>query len=139
MISLATSMNLLLKGRITGMSSMIAGVISNEGTTWKISVLSGMVITSSVSWMFFGFDAYNNGKTHVFDPPASVVSKLDLIGFTLAGLLVGIGTRLGNGCTSGHGVCGLPRLSLRSYVAVGVFMAFGIAVATLRGLFPFLN
>jgi len=52
----------------------------------------------------------------------------------LAGLLVGFGTRLGNGCTSGHGVCGMARFSKRSFSAVGVFLATGVLTATLFGL-----
>lgn len=53
-------------------------------------------------------------------------------GFFIAGLLVGFGTKVGNGCTSGHGVCGMPRLALRSWVAVGTFMICGIAMSTFR-------
>lgn len=64
---------------------------------------------------------------------------MNIFGFALAGLLVGVGTCLGSGCTSGHGVCGLPRLSIRSYIAVGVFMVFGMALATFRNYVPFLS
>lgn len=55
-----------------------------------------------------------------------MISNLDLIGFALSGLLVGFGTKLGNGCTSGHGLCGLPRFSLRSFVAVGLCINYYI-------------
>ena len=59
-----------------------------------------------------------------------------LLLITLAGVLVGLGTRIGNGCTSGHGICGLGRLSVRSLVATSVFMATGvITVAVVRHLF----
>lgn len=51
----------------------------------------------------------------------------------LAGFLVGFGTRLGSGCTSGHGVCGLPRFSKRSFIATGVFMGFGILTVAVLG------
>jgi uncharacterized membrane protein YedE/YeeE len=57
----------------------------------------------------------------------------------IGGLLVGWGTKMGNGCTSGHGVCGLPRLAPRSMVAVPVFMAAGMAMASLRYYLPFLH
>ncbi len=56
-------------------------------------------------------------------PPAPITVETPVLGLIAAGLLVGYGTRLGNGCTSGHGICGLARLSVRSAVAVGVFMA----------------
>ena len=71
-----------------------------------------------------------------------MISNLEIVGFGIAGFLVGFGTKLGtqitincfigNGCTSGHGVCGIPRLSIRSFVAVGCFMSFGLGLATLR-------
>ncbi len=67
-----------------------------------------------------------------FDIPSVMLGDLGILGFGLAGLLVGFGTKLGNGCTSGHGVCGLPRLSIRSYAAVGCFMGTGIATATAK-------
>lgn len=57
----------------------------------------------------------------------------------LGGLLVGVGTRLANGCTSGHGVCGLPRFSLRSLVAVIIFMIVAIITATIRFYYPYFN
>jgi uncharacterized membrane protein YedE/YeeE len=67
------------------------------------------------------------------------IGGLDVFGWVIGGLLVGLGTKLGNGCTSGHGVCGLPRLSPRSFVAVAAFMSTGILVATLRHYEPFFN
>ncbi|EAS05352.2 YeeE/YedE family protein (macronuclear) [Tetrahymena thermophila SB210] len=139
LISLATIFHLYMKGRITGMSGLLSGIIGNEGSKWKISLLSGMAITSCVFWLIFKFDPVNEGKTYIFSPPQALVSSLDIFGFALAGLLVGIGTKLGNGCTSGHGVCGLPRFSVRSFVAVFFFMAFGFGVASLRLYHPFLD
>ena len=64
-----------------------------------------------------------------------MVSGLSFVGFGLGGLLVGIGTKLGNGCTSGHGVCGLPRFSVRSWVSVPVFMIAAIIIANIRSEF----
>lgn len=64
---------------------------------------------------------------------------MNLFGFALSGVLVGLGTRLSNGCTSGHGICGLPRFSLRSITAVFVFMLSGIAIATFRYHVPFMT
>ena len=67
------------------------------------------------------------------------IAGLDFVGFCLAGLLVGFGTKLGNGCTSGHGVCGMPRWSIRSWVAVGTFMSLGIIIATIKHYADFLH
>lgn len=70
LISLATSLHLYLKGRITGMSGIMAGVIQKDASSsWKISLLTGMGITSCVLWMIFKFKPINNGKTFIFSPP----------------------------------------------------------------------
>lgn len=98
-----------------------------------------MGITSCVFWLIFGFDAFNEGKSYIFSPPAVTIAGLDLFGFALAGLLIGAGSRLAKGCTSGHGVCGLPRLSVRSYIASFLFVVFGLSLATLRYNNPFLS
>lgn len=60
------------------------------------------------------------------------ITDIGIAGSIVAGLLVGFGTKLGNGCTSGHGVCGLPRLSIRSSMAVLCFMSFGIITASIK-------
>ena len=67
-----------------------------------------------------------------FDSIVTYATQLNLIGWILAGLLVGIGTRMGSGCTSGHSVCGIPRLSKRSIVATIVFIITGMIVATFK-------
>jgi len=67
-----------------------------------------------------------------FDTDEVYDSNLSLAGFALGGLCLGIGAKMGNGCTSGHGVCGLPRKSIRSVVFIGVFMAAAAIAATLR-------
>jgi uncharacterized membrane protein YedE/YeeE len=64
---------------------------------------------------------------------------LNIFGFIFSGLLVGIGTKMGNGCTSGHGVCGIPRLSIRSIVAVCMFMITGITTSTLNSKLNFFS
>ena len=74
-----------------------------------------------------------------FDPEEDVVKGLNLAGWIIAGLLVGFGTKLGNGCPSGHGVCGLARQSCRSFMAVPTFVAFAIAMASLRYYLNLLN
>ena len=97
-----------------------------------------MLVAAGVFFDIFRYGSYN--KFTPFGPAELITSSTSYIGFGLAGLLVGFGTKLGNGCTSGHGLCGLPRISIRSIVAVAVFLCSAIAIATLRyhvGLGPF--
>lgn len=68
-----------------------------------------------------------------------MIGNLDFVGFGIAGLLTGIGTKMSNGCTSGHGVCGLPRFARRSWVAVGTFLSVAIGVATFKNYVQFLD
>lgn len=70
--------------------------------------------------------------SNAFDLPEVMIGDPGLTGFICAGFLVGFGTKLGNGCTSGHGVCGLPRLSIRSIVAVTCFMITGVITASIK-------
>ena len=111
-------------GRITGISGIASGVfIGHRGDRgWRVAFVIGL-IAGPLLLSLFGQDS-GIGTPQVGLPLMA-----------LAGLLVGIGTRLGSGCTSGHGVCGIARLSPRSLLATGVFMAFGIAtVFVLRHL-----
>ena len=78
----------------------------------------------------FRYDTHN--KFTPFGPADNIDEYTSYLGFALAGLLVGFGTKLGNGCTSGHGLCGMARLSIRSFVAVGIFLPCAIAIGTLR-------
>jgi uncharacterized membrane protein YedE/YeeE len=103
----------LLNGRIAGISGILAGVLRpvRGDTAWRLAFVLGLLLAP---WAW-----------QVFSPlPASQVAASNLT-LALAGLLVGVGTRYGSGCTSGHGVCGLSRLSVRSLVATLSFMAFG--------------
>jgi len=126
LISLATSFNLLFKGRVTGMSGIFYGLITLNEVMWRIALILGMVWTSSLFRYAVGKNSW------FFDSSENNLKNLSLGGFAFAGYLVGLGTKMANGCTSGHGVCGLPRLSKRSFIAVGTFCVFGIATATLR-------
>ena len=93
---------------------------------WKLVFMSSFLITSSLYNRFMtGSDELDTYKS------ASDISFVSDIGYAIAGFLVGFGSRLGNGCTSGHGICGLARLSKRSLAAVITFMATGIATASL--------
>jgi uncharacterized membrane protein YedE/YeeE len=122
-IGLSASLLLLGAGRVAGVSGIIAGAFSavRAERDWRLAFLAGLVAAG------LGFAA--------FAPAAITPSPRPLAWLALAGLLVGIGTRLGSGCTSGHGVCGTSRLSPRSLVATGIFVAAGMfTVALLRGL-----
>jgi uncharacterized membrane protein YedE/YeeE len=113
-IGLASSFMLLFHGRIFGISGIIAGVLKPEGfeTWWRIAAVLGLV-TGGVLIQWFGLPAF---PTEAINPSGITI---------LAGLLVGFGTRLGSGCTSGHGICGISRLSPRSIIATLTFMATG--------------
>jgi uncharacterized membrane protein YedE/YeeE len=112
-IGLAAAMFVLLNGRIAGISGILGGMLTlpKGDTAWRAAFVAGLVLAPLVYAMFHGLPAV----------------RVDAGAGTLvaAGLLVGIGTRYGSGCTSGHGVCGLSRFSPRSLVATGAFMAAG--------------
>ena len=109
-----------LREAVSGMFARVLG-LSEGGAPWTIALLftAGLPLGAALA-------AAN------LDVEARFPTSLGLI--AVAGLIVGIGTRLGAGCTSGHGVCGLSRLSPRSIVATGTFMATGIATVTLMRL-----
>lgn len=104
-----------LLGRITGISGIFGALLSGGGGhAWRIAFLAGLAAGPALVYALTGSSA----------PAASSAGPALTV---VAGLLVGFGTRLGGGCTSGHGVCGIARLSPRSLVATGVFMAAGFA------------
>ena len=115
-IGLAVTMMLLWNGRVTGISGIINGAISpvKGDTAWRWMFVAGL---------FGGGVVLNILNPKVF---AGTLST-DLSTTVIAGLLVGFGTILGSGCTSGHGVCGISRMSPRSLVATITFMIAGIA------------
>lgn len=113
LIGLAAAALLFFNGRIAGISGIVNG-LAGQGAGergWRIAFLLGLAGAGVLVMKLTG---------QVYVSPATTPVLV------LAGLLVGFGTRLGNGCTSGHGVCGLARLSLRSLVAVLVFMAAAV-------------
>ncbi len=117
LIGCSASLLLVCNGRIGGISGIVNGIHPNSSfeRTWRLLFLASLVAAAAVAFHFFPAS-----RPHRIDFPRGIL--------ILAGFLVGFGTRMGNGCTSGHGVCGLGRLSLRSSVAVLVFM--GVAVLT---------
>lgn len=123
LIGLAAASFLLLNGRIAGISGILGGLLApaRRDILWRLAFLAGLVGTPSL-WLLFSEL-----------PPIQVDAGYPAL--IVAGLLVGIGTRYGSGCTSGHGVCGLSRLSPRSLVATLSFMATGfLTVFVIRHL-----
>lgn len=124
LIGLASTLLLLTQGRLAGISGIIGGFFKSscDNRSWRIVFLLGLILGGFVFQDFYpSFKISNLG----------ISSPLEAI---LGGLLVGFGTRLGGGCTSGHGICGIPRLSIRSIVATCLFMFFAGLVVYLRSL-----
>lgn len=119
MLGIASALFILVNGRILGISGILGGLLTFKwrDSGWRIAFMLGM-LAAPVSFMLIVPAAW----IHVPRIDASYVA------IVIAGLLVGYGTRLGSGCTSGHGVCGLSRLSPRSLVATAGFMGAGFAM-----------
>lgn len=121
LIGVATTVLWLFNGRLAGISTIAGGAfpLRRGDETWRFLFLLGLPVGAWLGFMV--------GPRFFSEIPATLpevgLTPLWLVG---AGLLVGVGTRLSNGCTSGHGICGLARLSPRSFVAVGTFMAAAI-------------
>ncbi len=117
LIGAASLMLLMLTGRIAGISGILGGALAPDARDrgWRFAFLAGLVLGPLAVALARGALPEVNLQTTV-------------PGLVIAGLLVGYGTRLGSGCTSGHGVCGLARLSGRSLAATAIFI--GVAAAT---------
>ena len=115
LIGLSGSAMLLLEGKIAGISGIFAGVLrpAKSDTLWKAAFLAGL-FTGGLLLRVLLPTAFDFGISRSWTS------------ITIAGLLVGFGTRMANGCTSGHGICGISRLSARSIVATATFMASGV-------------
>lgn len=118
----ASALLLLTHGRIAGISGITAGVIATDTTDrgWRTAFIVGLLLAGALA--------------AVLVPSAVTATPRGPVAVVIAGLLVGIGTRLGSGCTSGHGICGMSRGSRRSIVAVMTFMATGAITASLGGM-----
>ena len=120
LIGLASVMLMLFKGRIAGISGILGSLMqwrhAPEGHfSWRLAFLFGLLVSSAIYGLFFVM------------PAAQIDASYAMI--VIAGLLVGFGTRMGSGCTSGHAVCGLGRLSIRSLAATLSFMVSGFVTA----------
>lgn len=111
LIGLSSAAVLLFQGRLAGISGICGSLLRPPpgDTAWRMAFVVGLVTTGVVG-------------ARVFPASFSVVGTPSMAWLVVAGLLVGFGTRLGDGCTSGHGVCGVARLSPRSLAATGMFM-----------------
>lgn len=115
LIGIAVAMFVLLNGRVTGISGILGGLLrpAKGDAAWRIAFMLGLVAAPAVYLSFSRL------------PQPQIDAGTGTL--VAAGLLVGLGTRYGSGCTSGHGVCGLSRLSPRSLVATLAFMGAGFA------------
>jgi len=117
LIGLSAVLLMLLNGRIAGITGIAAGILDplSSDRGWRATFVVGL-IAAPLSAVLLGH------SLPIVQMPASYVT------IAVAGLLVGFGTRLSNGCTSGHGICGIARLSPRSIAATGIFMVAAIIV-----------
>ncbi|MFT6535223.1 MAG: putative membrane protein YedE/YeeE [Loktanella salsilacus] len=120
----AAALFLLVNGRIMGASGLLGGLVDGSGRSdagERLAMIAGLIVVPGVIALTMG-----GAQTHL-------TSNMGLI--VVAGVLVGIGTRLANGCTSGHGVCGISRLSLRGIIATLIYIGAGaVTIAALRGI-----
>lgn len=115
LIGLATALLMLLTGRIAGISGIFGGMLRSDDRGWRIAFIAGLIAAPLLA-------ALAGAALPMPAMPANMI--LIVIG----GVLVGFGSRMGSGCTSGHGVCGIARLSSRSIAATAIFM--GTAIVT---------
>ena len=124
LIGLAAAAYLLINGRILGASGIVGGLVDGTGRSQaseRLAFIAGLLIAPGIAAFAFG-----GAETHLTD---------DIVLVIVAGLLVGAGTRIANGCTSGHGVRGISRLSVRGIVATLFYIGAGaVTVAAARGL-----
>ena len=120
LIGLAAALLWLTLGRIAGVSTILGGALTERGpdTGWRVAFVAGLLAAGLGAVLFFPEAVH-------LDLAAGVGQLL------VAGLLVGFGTQMGSGCTSGHGVCGIGRLSARSIVATLCFMVSGILTVSI--------
>jgi Predicted transporter component len=120
LIGLASVLMMLLTGRIAGVSGIFSGLLNLRGEDkgWRIAFIAGLILAPVIAgWIGYGMAA------------PKLPSNWTVI--VVAGLLVGFGSRLGGGCTSGHGICGIGRLSPRSITATIVFMVTAVATVAI--------
>lgn len=120
LIALSLAVMLVGTGRLAGLSGIVGGLLVEKDRMWRAWYVAGILGVGAL---------FAATRPATFDTG----SRVSLPVVAVAGLLVGLGTRIGNGCTSGHGLCGMSRLSKRSIVATMVFFGVGVATATITG------
>ncbi|WP_316393676.1 YeeE/YedE family protein [Bradyrhizobium sp. 33ap4] len=124
LIGLAAALLMLLTGRIAGVTGIVGGALQADTAdrsadrSWRIAFIAGLIGAPLIAALFGA-------------PLPRPAMNASLVVVAIAGLLVGFGTRMGNGCTSGHGVCGFARLSGRSIVATCIFILTAIATVAI--------
>lgn len=115
-IGIASALFILANGRIAGISGILGGLLrpKADDVLWRLAFLLGLIMAPPL--------------LAIFVTPVAPTIEAGSTTLIIAGLLVGIGTRYGGGCTSGHGICGLSRLSPRSLIATLAFMGSGMAI-----------
>lgn len=123
LIGIAAVLLFRVNGRIAGVSGIVHGLVTNTNlqSLWRVTFVAGLILGGLLYLLLTGKPIVGE-----FRPALPLVA--------VAGLLVGLGTRMANGCTSGHGVCGVARMSVRSIIATVVFVSFGMLTATLMGM-----
>ncbi|MEE4189121.1 MAG: YeeE/YedE thiosulfate transporter family protein [Roseobacter sp.] len=117
LLGVASTLLMLFVGRVMGATGVLAGMFqpsSGSDFAWRAALLAGMATGPAIVWLL-------SGEMPAVDVPISTIALV------IGGLVVGVGVTFGSGCTSGHGVCGMARLSPRSIVATLTFMAFTFA------------
>ena len=120
LIGLSAVLLMLLTGRIAGISGIFGGLLNPDSSDrgWRIAFIAGLILAPLLAgWIGYGM------------PTPQLPASWTVI--IAAGLLVGFGSRLGGGCTSGHGICGVARLSVRSIAATAIFMLTAIATVAI--------
>ncbi|GAB1437678.1 YeeE/YedE family protein [Providencia sp.] len=123
LIGLAAAILLVFNGRIAGISGILGGLLKpiKGDTAWKAAFVIGLMIAPAIFIWF------------AYTPEVNIATSIPIL--IVAGLFVGFGTRLGSGCTSGHGICGMARFSRRSIVAVLIFMIVAFITVALANHF----
>ena len=124
LIGVAASLLILLNGRIAGICGILGGLLrfSPDDKAWRLAFIAGL-ITAPLVWQYYA-------------PLPEIQIDAGYLTLAFAGFIVGLGASYGSGCTSGHGVCGISRLSPRSIIATLLFMASGITIVyVVRHLF----
>ena len=118
LIGIAAAALLALNGRIAGISGILGGALRGPQRSWRVAFIAGLIVAGYIGSM---------------SASINFTLQADSTRLIIAGILVGIGTRLGSGCTSGHGICGLARRSPRSLAATVIFMASAVLTVLIAG------